>query len=848
VPPRGTARAALATAPAGPGEAQGQQPPGLRDGLEASGVKGEARALRPYQVQAVDAVVRGLREHGRGQLLMACGTGKTRVAAEVAARLAGPGEVVVVLVPSIALAAQVIGAWPEGCPVEEVLAVCSDRTVGERDGMRACELPVPAYTDPREIARWLKRARGRALIAGTYDSAPRLAEALALAGVTAALTVCDEAHRLAGPGGKVTSRILRPGMLPDRYRLFVTATPRIGAGPQAVSMDDHDLFGPPLYTYSFASAIGDGWLKQYRLVVAAVTSAQVADLLGERGDEVVSEGGVPLRLAAAQAALAMCAREFGLRRALAFTARVDQARQFAQALPATLQMIPAGRRPPGPASAGWVHGGMTIVQRDLALRRLRQPPPGGWAVVANAKCLSEGVDVPEIDSVLFCSPKTSVTDIVQACGRALRRHDDAGTATVIVPALTDDPGEDHAPDGDATPYRHVLRVVSALAAHDESLAAALGAARAARRDGGPAELPSQVIVIAPPGTVRQALDALTLRIIDGPAATWDDGHRHAAAYHAAHGNLDVPHGYAGEDGFPLDRWLSAQRAARNAGHLRQGRIRLLDQLGMIWDLDDHRWRVHYREVAAFREAHGHLRIPYSYRPPSRIALAAWLARQVSRWQDEALPAAHAALLRQAGLTPDPPDARWRREFRELTAAITAHGGQKRLPPGSAQASWLDRESEKYRRGTLGEDKVQLFRQAGIALNRDDLWHLTFEALTRFHAEAGHWKIPAALRTPQGLSLAGWAKYQRRDRDAGTIDPQYEKLLDQAGFPWDPREADWQARYRQAAAFRQVHGHLNLPAATPLGNWLYQQARAADAGTLPAARARLLRTLGAISHA
>jgi superfamily II DNA or RNA helicase len=808
-------------------------------------VTGGIRGLRPYQVLAVNEAVSGLREHGRGQLLMACGTGKTRVAAEVAARLAGPGEVVVVLVPSIALAAQVIAAWPEGCPVGEVIAVCSDRTVGERDGMRASELPVPVTTDPQQIARWLKQARGRALITGTYDSAPRVAEALILAGVTAALTVCDEAHRLAGPAGKASSRILRPGVLPDRHRLFATATPRIGAGPGAVSMDDHDLFGPRLHSYSFASAIQDCWLKEYRLVVAAVTSSQVAQMLGGGGGDMVSEGGVPLRLAVAQAALAMCAREYGLRRCLAFTARVSEARQFAQTLPSTLQLLPPGRRPPGPVSAGWVHGGMTALQRDLALRRLRQPPPDGWSVIANARCLSEGVDVPETDSVLFCSPKTSVIDIVQACGRALRRHDDASTATIIVPALIDDPGDDGTPDGDATPYRHVLRVVSALAAHDDSLAAALGAARARRGaqagDGMPG-LPAQVTVIAPPGAVRQALDALTLRIINGPVPAWDEGYRQAAAYHAAHGDLDVPPGWTSQDGFPLDRWLSGQRTGRNSGRLAQRRIDLLGKAGMIWDLDDHRWRTHYREAAGFRAEHGHLRIPYAYRPPSGIALAAWLTRQIASWQAGTLPPAHAALLRQLGLTPEPPGTRWMSQFRQLTAAITAHGGQKRLPPGSAEASWLDRESEKYRRGTLGDDKAQLFRQARIALNRDDLWHLTLEALTEFHAKAGHWKIPATLRTPQGISLQGWAKYQRRDRAAGTLDPEYEKLLDQAGFPWDPREADWLARYREAAAFRGQHGHLSIPVSTTLGNWLYQQTRAAGAGALSADRAQLLNSL------
>src|ERR1700730_17270553 len=144
-----------------------------------------------------------------------------------------------------------------------------------------------------------------------------------------------------------------------------------------------------------------------------------------------------------------------------------QARRFAGSLPATLAMLPPGRRPAGRLSAGYVHGRMTSLQRDLALEALRTPPPGGWAVVANARCLGEGVATPAIDSVLIAAPKESVTDIVQAVGRALRRHGDADTATIIVPALLPDPGDEDGEDGEdgleasGSRYETVLRVVRA---------------------------------------------------------------------------------------------------------------------------------------------------------------------------------------------------------------------------------------------------------------------------------------------------------------------------------------------------------------------------------------------------
>jgi predicted helicase len=366
--------------------------------VTASAPGGEPGArLRPYQAEAVEAITAGLRDGGRGQVRMACGTGKTLVAARAAAEVAGRGGVIVVLVPSIALAAQMIQAWPAGCPVDQVLAVCSDYTVGG-GGVRASDLAVPVSTDPEVIAKWLADTARRVLVVGTYDSAHRLAAALRRAGQVAELTVCDEAHRLAGAAGKATAVILAPDVMPERRRLYLTATPRIGTGISAggellvASMDDAAVFGPVLNTYPFRRGIAEGWLKDYRIVIAALADSQVRELLdGNPG--LVGEGGVPVRMAAAQAALAMTAAQFGLRRCLAFMPRIAQARQFATTLPATVGLLPAGRRPDGPVTARFVHGEMSSAQREMVLDRLRHPPEGGWSVVANARCLGEGVDV-----------------------------------------------------------------------------------------------------------------------------------------------------------------------------------------------------------------------------------------------------------------------------------------------------------------------------------------------------------------------------------------------------------------------------------------------------------------------
>ncbi|HEY1618621.1 MAG TPA: Helicase associated domain protein [Streptosporangiaceae bacterium] len=805
------------------------------------------RETRGYQADAVEAIVSGLAGGGRRQLIMACGTGKTYVASQTAARLAGDG-VTAVLVPSILLAAQTITAWQAGCPTDQVLAVCSDPTV-RPTWVRSADLPARVTTDVEEIAKWLAGVSGRALAVAVFDSAHRLAAGLRRAGQVTGLTVCDEAHRLAGAHDKFTAAIAGPGFLPERRHLSMTATPKFIAQsrgkPRAVSMDDEELFGPVAYRYPFRRAIDDGWLKDYRIVVAALTSRQVAELLA--AEDTLAEGDMPVRLGAAQAALAMAAAQYRLRRCLAFLPRIAAARQFAGRLPATLALLPAHRRPAGPLAAGYVHGAMSSLQRDLVLEHLRHPPDGGWAVVANARCLGEGVDVPEIDSVLFGAPKESVTDIVQAVGRALRRGGDTDTATIIVPALVPGDGEDGEPDGGR--YEHVLNVIRAMCAHDDSLADALGAARAARAASpdDPVRLPPQVAVIGPPGILQATLDSLSIHVLDKTTSSWWDGYGHARAYHREHGTLDVPYAWVTPGGYPLGAWLSAQRAARNNGTLTAERIRLLDALGMIWDLLEDAWMSAYSELRAFGDAHGHLEVPLDYVTADGIMLAEWQGTQRDTDRAGKMTPARRALLEAIGFTLEPRKARWTRRYAQLAAAITRCGSPASLPPGSPEATWLEGQMLAHHHGKLDDGKIALLEKLGITVRRPDPWDAACQDLEAFKDEHGHLRVPEGYTGASGIDLSDWKAGQRVRRKAGRMTPDQEKRLNEAGFDWDPGEDAWQARYAEAAAWKDEHGSLRFPRRHPVGDWLYRQQKLHDKRRLGSDRASLLRALGALTR-
>jgi superfamily II DNA or RNA helicase len=559
------------------------------------GVSVAGRVLRPYQVEAIDAIVAALADGGSGQLHAACGSGKTLMAMRAAERLAGPDGLVVVLAPSLGLVAQIIGDWFDESRIGfQSFAVCSDESIAGDDDVRTTDLHVPVSTDPTEIAKWLG-TEGPKLIVGTYLSGLRLAEAVRFSNATIDLLVCDEAHHLAGAANAPTRRIVDDAVLPARRRLYVTATPRIdgragGQGPRALSMDG-EAFGPVIYSYPFSRAISEGYLSDYRIAVIGVTGDEVVSLLNQ--DDVEFTEGVSARSAAAQVALARAYQEFGMRRAVTFHSTVNEARRFIETLPQTLAALPTGEDIPTPTCLH-ANGTMPAAERRQVLVHLAQPPEGGWAVASNARCLSEGVDVPAVDGILFTHAKRSVVDVVQAAGRALRIHPDApGPSTVIVPVVLPAAAEgDFLTSTNLGGFDTLVSIVRALRNHDDMLAADLDRAQAVDRNATSAvETFGKIAIVMPDGTAPSLLNSIRLLILDGASnprnVKWWSMFNKATSYYQEMDRLKASNLRKGDE---LSKWFTIQRSARRRGELDALRVDALDGIGFAWDPADERQR------------------------------------------------------------------------------------------------------------------------------------------------------------------------------------------------------------------------------------------------------------------
>ena len=374
------------------------------------------------------------------------------------------------------------------------------------------------------------------------------------------LLIADEAHRVAGPEGKDFQRViegtsLRSQPIPSRRRIFLTATPRVvrpqyrlrsaRQGVPLASMDDAALFGPRFHTLSFRRAIEAGLLVDYTVHVLLVHEGDVLRLMRERRFVTATEL-TSLRLDAEMlgqaVALERLVRDGLVRKAFTFHHSKARARGFVQLL--------ASLAPPEMGLfTGVVTGEQSAAERERVLRE--GMAPAAVAVVASARALLEGVDAPVVDTVVFADPRTSVIDIAQAVGRALRR--DRGTpekrARIVVPLLVRE-GEDPEVVVQGSAWEPVYRVVEALQLHDEALAEHLAGAQGARRerpDTGlsvweqDAFLREHLVVDAPDGVpLERFRQAIRVAVLDHSAKRWETWYGLLRAFVEREGHACVP--------------------------------------------------------------------------------------------------------------------------------------------------------------------------------------------------------------------------------------------------------------------------------------------------------------------
>ncbi len=438
-------------------------------------------APRPHQLAAVAAGLNHYRERSatRGKLISPCGSGKSLTAYWIARELAA--RRVLIAVPSLALVRQTLETWMREALADQRpvdwLCVCSDHEVTRVDTAETLahvhELGIPCDTAPAVLAAHLTTlsTTPRLLVVlTTYQSSPVLADAVRRAGFAFDFAVLDEAHKTTGKAAGVFAHLLDDAHLPLPRRLFMTATERrfAGTSDDIVSMDDPALYGETfsLLTFKAAIAAEPAILCDYRILTIGVRQSDVAALvaanrwldLGPAGPDEVTALALASLIALRRATAA-----HGVRHTVSFHSSIARARDFqtlCNRLNAHLTAEPS-------IPAHHVSGKLGSAARQHEIKAFLAAAP---SLITNARCLTEGVDIPSIDCVFFADPKGSTIEIVQASGRALRLDSKSGKERgyILLPLVV--------PDGATldevtatSAFKFVLFVLRALAAHDERI-------------------------------------------------------------------------------------------------------------------------------------------------------------------------------------------------------------------------------------------------------------------------------------------------------------------------------------------------------------------------------------------
>ena len=488
-------------------------------------VKPIKRSLKPHQREAVNDVIRRFKEADRGKLIMACGTGKTYTALKIAEEQVPAGGYVLFLVPSLSLLSQTLREWAihHKWAGLRTFAVCSDRKVGKNnEDINAYDLVIPPTTDGARLFYGLQPSSlpaGREatvqVVFATYQSIAVVHQAQQQGAPEFDLVICDEAHRTTGVDvqDRDTSYYIRVhdnDYLKAKKRLYMTATPRIysesakqrAKDKEAVvfSMDDETKFGTEFHRLDFSKAVAQDLLSDYKVLILMVdekqTSKDALPVLSNSDNLKLDDtariigcwNGLSKRFQPEEAEAAGITDFSPMRRAVAFTSTIKASEKVAEYFSAVVQAYRKSN--PDDLTALYcgtkhVDGTQNALIRNQALQWLRdEPEEDACHILSNVRCLSEGVDVPALDAVLFLSGRSSQIDVVQSVGRVMRKAEGKDCGYVILPICV---------SADATPekalqqeknFETVWQVLRALRAHDDRFNAEINQINLNRNKGG----------------------------------------------------------------------------------------------------------------------------------------------------------------------------------------------------------------------------------------------------------------------------------------------------------------------------------------------------------------------------
>lgn len=492
----------------------------LQKGITGDLARTDKKTLRPHQEEALNKTHEHFKENDRGKLIMACGTGKTFTSLRIAEHETNNSGLVLFLVPSIALLGQTLREWSSDAnePIKPI-AICSDSRITRQRGntnddedFSVVDLAFPASTDVKSVIKQFKAIdrtskKGMTVVFSTYQSIDVIANAQRHLlnennnNAIFDLIICDEAHRttgvtLAGNDESAFVKVHDNDFLQANKRLYMTATPRLFSDDskskadmndaEICSMDDITKYGEEMYRIGFGEAVERGLLTDYKVLVLTLSEndipSAVQKMVANSENEINSDDASKL-IGCLNALSKQVLGDNGLikdvdpepmKRAVAFCQNIKISKKITNTFNDTSDVYldsvePSQREKLVSVSSNHIDGSMNAPQRDELLGWLKSQSADSneCRILTNVRCLSEGVDVPSLDAVLFLSARNSQVDVVQSVGRVMRKAPGKNYGYIIIPVVVPSDVEPSKALDDNDRFRVVWSVLNALRAHDD---------------------------------------------------------------------------------------------------------------------------------------------------------------------------------------------------------------------------------------------------------------------------------------------------------------------------------------------------------------------------------------------
>lgn len=807
-----------------------------------------------YQQDAIDAVVNHFKENERGQLILPCGAGKTFTSLWIKEKLQATNTLV--LVPSLALLRQIKSNWNEAYNKKFIrLNVCSEKDIdADIDNDIAIthtyEIPGNVTSDKNLVASFLKK-EGDKVIFSTYQSLQVVVDALQLLpNLHFDLIIADEAHKTAGFEDQNKFTLVHNNeKVRGVKRLYMTATPRI-ASPELKAkhsgrivflkdMSNPKVFGKEAYRMTFGTAIEKKILVKYKIIAVGVSDTDLKNYIERNIHLTKSES---ITDYAHNYALNIVMEKYKAFHALTFHSRIKNAVDFAKRHNRLVQ----------DAVSTSISGTQTTSEREKILKAFEIADK---AVVSNAKCLTEGVDVPVIDVVYYSDPKNSKIDIVQSAGRALRKakHGNKEWGFIVVPIFHKD--RETVEDAiDKSDYRNLITVIRSLCDQDERLVSEIN--ELAWEKDYKRKKPTIQVTFSDDQTDRviqfeeikeKLKNALFNQVIESLKDSWEIHYKEVEEYFNANGNSNIPARYKTKDGFGLGTWCVSQRVNYNKGLLSDGEIKKLQKLKFDFDPDKSLFESDFKKLLEYKENNGHVNVP---------TMGSTLGRKVNRlrtyYKRGILSQERIERLTEIGFQFIVNDGKsWNQRFDELKDFYEKYGHLNLKETGDqGLIQWCYKQRKL--KNTLSIEQLEKLKSIDFDSNfklidREDNFLNRLIQLQEYFLKNNSFFIPE--NDSENRQLKFWLGKIRTKYNKGTLSKERESMLNDIGYSFNEatyEDSLWNEKFKSLQEFHTKFNTFILfdkPDYVILNRWIKFQRTLFKQGKLQEEREKKLISIG-----